>query len=106
MLRSLWLLFLYTRFLGLSVNAPFIATLGYLWVDTFQPQNVAYIVLNQIPVALLMALAALGTYLLFDRRSPPRLNIGTILQVALAVWVTVTLLWAEVPDAAWAKWDW
>jgi putative inorganic carbon (hco3(-)) transporter len=106
MLRSLGLLFLYTSFLGLSVNAPFIATLGYLWVDTFQPQNVAYIVLNQIPVALLMALAALGTYLLLDRRSPPRLNIGTILQVALAVWVTVTLLWAEVPDAAWSKWDW
>jgi putative inorganic carbon (HCO3(-)) transporter len=106
MLRSLWLLFLYTSFLGLSVNAPFIAMLGYLWVDTFQPQNVAYIVLNQIPVALLMAVAALGTYLLLDRRSPPRLNMGTILQFALAVWVTVTLLWAEVPDAAWAKWDW
>jgi putative inorganic carbon (hco3(-)) transporter len=105
-LRSLWLLFLYTSFLGLSINAPFVATLGYVWVDTFQPQNVAYIVLNEMPVALIMATAALGMYLVLDRRSPPRLSIETILQLAMAAWVTLTLLWAEAPDAAWGKWDW
>ena len=71
MLRSLWLLFVYTSFLGLSVNAPFVATLGYVWVDTFQPQNVAYIILNQFPVALIMGSVAFGGYLLLDRRSPP-----------------------------------
>ncbi len=51
MLRSLWLLFVYVSFLGLSVTAPFVATLGYVWVDTFQPQNVAYIMLNQLPLS-------------------------------------------------------
>jgi len=106
MLRSLWLLFLYTSFLGLSVNAPFVATLGYVRVDTFQPQYVAYIVLNQFPVAFIMAAVALATYLLLDRRSPPRLSLETILQLAMAAWMTLTLLWAEAPDAAWGKWDW
>ncbi len=106
MLRSLWLMFLYASFLGLSANAPFVATLGYVWVDTFQPQNVAYIVLNDMPVALIMAAVAVGSYLLLDRRSPPGLRIETVLQLALAAWVTVTLTWAEVPDAAWDKWDW
>lgn len=106
MLRSLWLLFLYVSFLGLSVNAPFVATLGYVWVDTFQPQNVAYILLNQINVALIMGTVAVGAYLLLDRRSPPPLTLQTALQVTMAIWVTATLIWAQVPDAAWAKWDW
>lgn len=106
MLRSLWLLFLYTSFIGLSLNAPFIATLGYVWVDTFRPQDVAYIVLNQIPVAMVIGAFATGSYLLLDRRSPPRLNLQSVLQVAMAAWVTVTLIWAQVPEAAWAKWDW
>ena len=106
MLRSLWLLFLYVSFLGISTNAPFVATLGYVWVDTFRPQDVAYIVLNQIPVALVMGAAALGLYLLLDRRSPPRLSLETGLQIALVIWVNVTMLWAQVPAAALEKWDW
>ena len=24
----------------------------------------------------------------------------------MAIWVTLTLIWAQVPDAAWEKWDW
>ena len=106
MLRSLWLLFVYVAFLGLSVNAPFVATLGYVWVDTFQPQEVAYVILNQIPVAMIMGLVALGGYFLLDRRSPPPLTLQTVLQAAMAIWITLTLIWAQVPDAAWEKWDW
>jgi probable O-glycosylation ligase (exosortase A-associated) len=100
------LLFVYISFLGLSCSAPFVATLGYVWVDTFQPQNVAYILLDQFPVAMVMGIVALGGYLLLDRRSPPPLNLQTALQVTMAIWVTLTLLWAQVPDAAWVKWDW
>jgi probable O-glycosylation ligase (exosortase A-associated) len=80
--------------------------LGYVWVDTFQPQNVAYILLNQFPVALIMGLVALGGYFLMDRRHPPPLNLQTVLQVTMAIWVTITLTWAQVPEAAWVKWDW
>ncbi|MDR3534772.1 MAG: putative O-glycosylation ligase, exosortase A system-associated [Rhodopila sp.] len=106
MLRSLFLLFVYVSFLGLSINAPFVAALGYVWVDTFQPQAVAYIVLNQLPVAMIMGVVAFGGYLLLDRRSPPPLTLQTVLHVTLAIWVTCTLTWAQVPDAAWEKWDW
>lgn len=106
MLRSLWLLFLYVSFLGFSTSAPFVATLGYVWVDTFQPQEVAYIILNQLPVAMIMGVMALSTYLLFDRRSPPPLNLQTVLHTAMAVWITVTMIWAVAPEAAWTKWDW
>jgi putative inorganic carbon (hco3(-)) transporter len=100
------MLFVYVSFLGLSVSAPFVATLGYVWVDTFQPQNVAYILLNQFPVAMVMGLVAFGGYLLMDRRSPPPMNLQTGLQITMAIWVTLTLIWAQVPDAAWEKWNW
>jgi putative inorganic carbon (hco3(-)) transporter len=105
-LRSLWLLFIYVSFLGLSTAAPFVATLGYVWVDTFTPQNVAYILLNQIPVAMIMGAVAIGSYLLLDRRSPPPLSVELALMIAMVIWLNLTMVWAEVPAAAWEKWDW
>jgi putative inorganic carbon (hco3(-)) transporter len=105
-LRSSWLLLLYLSFLGLGITTPFVMTLGYVWVDTFQPQSVAYFILNELPVAFIMGAAAVLTWLLLDRRSPPPLMLVTVCMVALAIWMTAALLWAELPDRAWAKWDW
>jgi putative inorganic carbon (hco3(-)) transporter len=105
-LRSIWLLFIYMSFLGLSTSAPFVATLGYVWVDTFRPQDVAYIVLNQIPDAMIMGVVALGAYLATDRRDPPRMSTETMLQICLVIWVNLTMIWAQAPDSAWTKWDW
>jgi len=31
---------------------------------------------------------------------------GIWLLIAFAVWITLTTMWAEVPQAAWATWDW
>jgi putative inorganic carbon (hco3(-)) transporter len=106
MLRSIWLLFVYVAFLGLSTSAPFVATLGYVWVDTFAPQNVAYIVLNQMPVALIMGVSAVGTYFLMDRRAPPPLSAESLLMICFTVWVNLTMIWAVAPQSAWDKWDW
>jgi len=104
-LRSSWLLLLYLSFLGLGVTTPFVMTLGYVWVDTFQPQSVSYFILNEMPVALIMGAGAFVTYFALDRRSPPPLMLQSVLQVMLAIWMTATLMWAEVPDSAWIKWD-
>jgi putative inorganic carbon (HCO3(-)) transporter len=105
-LRSLLLLFVYVAFLGLSVSAPFVATLGYVWVDAFQPQAVAYIILNQLPVAMIMGAVAFVAYLALDRRYPPPVTLQSVLHMVMAVWITCTLIWAEAPDPAWEKWDW
>lgn len=106
MLRSSWLLLLYLSFLGLGITTPFVMTLGYVWVDTFQPQTVAYFILNELPVAFIMGAAAVLTYFALDRRSPPPIMTPSVCQVLLALWMTATLLWAELPDRAWVKWDW
>jgi putative inorganic carbon (hco3(-)) transporter len=105
-LRSTWLLFVYVAFFALSASAPFVATLGYVWVDTFSPQNVTYFVLNQLPVAMIMGAVAVGGYVLFDRRSPPPRSAEIMLMIAMTLWTNLTMLWAVAPVAAWDKWDW
>ena len=106
MLRSLFMTFIYLSFIGLGAAAPFVLTLGYVWVDTFRPQSVAWYILNQLPVAMIMGVVAISGYLLLDRRSPPRLTLATVLVLLIGCWVTASMYWAEVPFAGWAKWDW
>jgi putative inorganic carbon (hco3(-)) transporter len=105
-LRSLYIALIYFSFLALGTAAPFIFGLGYVWVDTFTPQDIAYIILPDIPVSLIMAAATIGGYIVLDRKSPPSVNPVMILTLLLAVWVTLsTALWAVVPASAWSKWD-
>ncbi|MFL5282240.1 MAG: DUF5935 domain-containing protein [Rhodopila sp.] len=105
MLRSIWLVSLYVAFLGMALPAPFVATLGYVWVDTFQPQFVAYYILNEVPVAMVMGGAALGLYILMDRRSPPPLCAETMILFLLMGYITLSLTWSVVSEPAWSKWD-
>ena len=106
MLRSLWLLGIYLMFLGIGTTAPFVLVLGYVWVDTFRPQEVAYLFLNQAPVALIMGAGAVAAYVALDRRSPPPPMASHLLVVVMGAWVTVTMLWAVSPEQGWIKWDW
>lgn len=103
--RSLFLIVVYLSFLALGLVAPFIVTLGYVWVDTFRPQDVTWYVLDQLPVAAGMGIAALASYFLMDRRSPPRFTLTTLLTLLIGCWITATMYWADVPTG-WSKWDW
>jgi len=105
-MRSLLLLLIFLGYTTIGIGVPFIATLGYVWVDLLRPQHLAWGILTSVPVAFVLFGSAFIGYLLFDRRSPPKVG---ALMIALAVfvfWVTMTTLWAEVPDPAWVKWDW
>ncbi|WP_431285416.1 putative O-glycosylation ligase, exosortase A system-associated [Humitalea sp. 24SJ18S-53] len=107
MLRSLYVTLIYFAFVILGVAAPFAFSLGYVWVDTFTPQNVAYSIITQIPVSMVMAGLAIGGYLVFDRRSPPPISLNLILVLLFAVWVTITTFFFAVsPQSALVKWDW
>src|SRR6185437_13066153 len=57
-------------------------------------------------LAMIMGAAAFVGYFALDRRAPPRPTLVHLLHVVMAIWVTVTLIWAEAPDSAWDKWDW
>ncbi len=104
-MSDLLITFAFIGFLAFGLVSPFFLSLGYVWVDTFYPQIVAPVLLGSMPVSFIMGAAAVGSYLLMDRRSPPRLGLLFALYVMLAVWITLTTTWAIVPDAAWVKWD-
>ena len=78
MLRSAYVTVIYLGFLILGLSAPFVFSLGYVWVDTFSPQKVATEVLPLFPVSLIMAVSAIGGYVMFDRKSPPPLSLNTV----------------------------
>jgi putative inorganic carbon (HCO3(-)) transporter len=78
----------------------------YVWVDTFRPQDVALIILNELPVAMIMGGGAILSYFALDRRSPPPLTLQSSLQIMFAIWMTASFMWAELPERAYEKWDW
>jgi probable O-glycosylation ligase (exosortase A-associated) len=105
--RSLYLCLVYGAFLCAGLVAPFALGLGYVWVDTFTPQYVAYSLLSEFPVSLVMAVATLLAYFAADRKSPPRINAVTVLTLLMAAWVTFTTFNNPVaPEAALLKWNW
>jgi probable O-glycosylation ligase (exosortase A-associated) len=95
----------YVAFLVIGFTSPFAFTLGYLWVDTFYPQFLSTLV-AQVQSSLIIGIAAVGGYLIFDRRSPPRFSAHTALALALAAWMTLSNTWAVWPASAWYTWDW
>lgn len=104
-MTDLLLILAFVSFLALGTIAPFVFSLGYVWVDTFFPQFLGYGLLTTLPVSFIMGAAAFGSYLLLDRRDPPRLTVAHALFFVLAVWITLTNTWAVVPDAAGPKYD-
>jgi probable O-glycosylation ligase (exosortase A-associated) len=104
-LRDLYIALIYAAFFVIGPTAPFVLTLGYLWADTFYPQYVSPLV-GEIPTSLVMAIAAVVAYVTLDRRSPPRFTFHNALTLIFAGWCTLSIVWAELPDDAWVKWDW
>ena len=67
-MRSLFITLCYASFFIVGAVAPFVFTLGYLWVDSFLPQAIAFSLINDLPVSMIAAIAAFGGYALLDRR--------------------------------------
>ena len=106
-MRDLVIVLVFLAYLSVGALVPFVAALGYVWVDTFYPQTVSYGLLSGLPVSLMVAVVAVSSYMLLDRRAPPRPGLHLLLVLMMVVWVTLsTTFWAALPDAAWAKWNW
>ncbi len=105
MLRSAYVTLVYLAFIIMGVVAPFVLSLGYVWVDTFDPQDVVHEFLNEAPVSLIMGVGAIASFVIMDRRKGP-VTLTSAILVMWAVWVTLsTAIWAELPAQAWIKWD-
>jgi probable O-glycosylation ligase (exosortase A-associated) len=105
-MRDLLIVLVFLAYICVGTLVPFVAALGYVWVDVFIPQWAGYGLLSAVPVSLIMAVVTIGAYAVLDRRVMPRPGLHLVLTLVMFVWVTVTLSWAVVPDAAWGKWNW
>lgn len=104
-MTDLAMLSLFVGFIALGLTSPFVWSLGYVWIDTMLPHRLSYSMLATLPVALIMGAGAFLSYLIQDRRSPPKLTKVHVLCIVLAIWITLTTTWAVAPVQAWAKWD-
>ncbi len=74
-------------------------------MDTFNPQAVGGGLLAMVPVSLIMAVATIGSFIVMQRNKG-RVTLLSVLLLLFALWVTLTTaIWAEVPVAAWEKWN-
>lgn len=105
-MRSLFITFVYLSFFILGARAPFVFMLGYVWVDIFTPQYVAYAILNSLPVSMIISVAVLFSLLMLKPCPYVKTRSQTLLVFIFGIWMTMTLLWAEVPSAAYDKWSW
>src|SRR5262249_44684499 len=96
----------YILLFGTGLLNPFVMALGYVWTDLFTPQAVYPEFFERIPVSLMMGAGAVTSYLLFGAKNRPPISGTTWLLVIFGAWMSMTLLWAEVPEYAWIKWDW
>jgi probable O-glycosylation ligase (exosortase A-associated) len=104
-MRGLLLLSVITCILFLGFRAPYVFILGYVWASIFTPQFVAYNIITSLPISFIFAFLAAGSLLLVKREERIEFRIHQSLLLILAAWMTVTLVWAEVPSAAYQKWD-
>ncbi|MCA8927662.1 MAG: putative O-glycosylation ligase, exosortase A system-associated [Alphaproteobacteria bacterium] len=92
--------------MALGMAAPFVLTLGYFWASILKPQNLAYGFFKPLPIAMILAVSAVLTYFVVDRRAPPKFTALHMLMGLFALWVTLTTFNALYPQQAWWKWNW
>lgn len=105
-MRDLFFVAFLFALLALSLRRPFLFVLAYAYVDTVAPQRLSYYLLSGGNIVLYVALAAMGSWLLFDDKKGMRIAGRQWAMLLLLAYAGYTTLNAAVPEFAWQKWDW
>ena len=92
--------------LVLGLKRPFLFVLAYVYIDTVSPQRLSYYLINSIPLSMIVAVLAMGSWLIVDRKEGFNLTVRQGLILALLAYSGVTTLHADFPIDAAEKWDW
>jgi probable O-glycosylation ligase (exosortase A-associated) len=92
--------------LGMGLRKPFLFTLAYVYVDTVSPQRLSYYLLNSIQLSMIVAVLAIGGWLIADARRGFGLAPRQGLMLALLAYAGWTTFSADFPVDALVKWDW
>jgi probable O-glycosylation ligase (exosortase A-associated) len=91
---------------ALGLKRPFLFVLAYAYVDIVAPQRLSYYLLSGGNIVLYTAVAAMGSWLLFDDKKGLRIAGRQWLMLALLAYTGLTTLNADMPVEAMDKWDW
>jgi len=105
-MRDLALLGFLAGLLALGLKRPFLFVLAYIYVDTVSPQRLSYFLLNTIPLSMIVAVLAMGGWLIADRKDGFTLTARQGLILVLLAYAGMTTHFADFPADAAEKWDW
>ncbi|HEV2817101.1 MAG TPA: putative O-glycosylation ligase, exosortase A system-associated [Allosphingosinicella sp.] len=92
--------------LALGLKRPFLFVLLYVYIDTVSPQRLSYYLINSIPISMIVAVLAIGSWLLVERKDGFSVSVRQGLILALLAYAGITTLNADFPVDALEKWDW
>ncbi len=105
-MRDLLLAAFLLAFFALALKRPFLFVLTYVYVDIVAPQLLGYGFLIGKPISLIAAAMAVGSWLLVDARRGFTFTTRGALTLLLLAYCFLTTLSADLPEAAWGKWEW
>lgn len=89
-----------------GLRRPFLLVLVYVYIDIVSPQRLTYYLLNSVPISLIAVAAAVGGFLLADKKADVRVAPRQILIVVLLCYCGLTTMAADFPVEAADKWAW
>jgi probable O-glycosylation ligase (exosortase A-associated) len=100
----------FAGFIGLllvgGLKRPFLWVLAYAYIDIVAPQRLAYGALASVPLSMIVALLAIGGWVVADRKDGVGLASRQILMLVLLLYCGVTTFTADFPIPAGEKWEW
>jgi probable O-glycosylation ligase (exosortase A-associated) len=104
--RDLAIIAFLLAILGLGLRRPFLLVLAYAYVTIVSPQRLSYYLLNSLPVVMIVAILAIASFMLFDKKRNFSLSARQVLILMLIGYAGITTLNADFPVEAQGKWEW
>jgi putative inorganic carbon (HCO3(-)) transporter len=104
-MRDIALTLIFLGLIPVMLRYPWIGVLVYAWVSVFNPHKWTFGFAYDFPLAMLAAVVTAAGMLLRWKEVRLPINMITVLLMLLPFWMTVTLMFAFEPDAAYARWQ-
>ena len=103
-MRDIALTLIFLGLIPVMLKYPWIGVLVYAWVSIFNPHKWTFGFANDFPFAMSAGVVTVVSMLLRWKEARLPINAITVLLMLLPFWMTVTLLFALEPDAAYVRW--
>jgi probable O-glycosylation ligase (exosortase A-associated) len=86
------------------VLRPHLGVLVWFWIAFMNPHRLTWGFAFDTPFAMMVAVVTLGAWLVSREPKTVPWTVPSVLLVAMAGWITLTTVSAEMPEAAWTDW--